>query len=289
MKTDLSHLPKYKQDELKLIVYTLTSWYEAEVDMIILFGSYARGNWVEDTSKEGNTHYSYTSDYDLLIVLSRNGLSTNDTFTITMSDRLDVLDLSAPANPVFDGIDFVNKELQNGNYFFGDIIKEGILLYTSGRHELAEKQELSPLEVQAIAQQDFDHWFTSANEFFDTFEFNISKEKLNNAAFQLHQAAERYYSAIQLVFTAYKPKTHNLVLLGRMAKICNIEFSTVFPQATHEERTRFSLLKHAYIDARYKKEYSISKEDLAYLSERVQLLRNLTERICKEKIGSFTK
>jgi predicted nucleotidyltransferase len=288
MKTDLSHLPVYKQDELKRIVSTLTARYEAEVEMIILFGSYARGNWVEDKSKEGNTHYSYTSDYDLLIVLSRNGLSTNDTFTITMSDKLDALDLSAPANPVFDGIDFVNKELQNGNYFFGDIIKEGILLYTSGRHELAEKQELSPLEVQAIAQQDFDHWFISANEFLEFFYLALDKEYYNKAAFELHQATERYYSAIQLVFTAYKPKTHNLVLLGRMAKICNIEFSMVFPQATHEERTRFSLLKHAYIDARYKKEYSITKDDLSYLSERVQILRNLTERICKEKIGSFT-
>ena len=288
MKTDLSHLPIYKQDELKRIVSTLIERYAAEVEMIILFGSYARGNWVEDTGKEGNTHYSYTSDYDLLIALSRNGLSTNDTFTITMSDKLDALDLSAPANPVFDGIDFVNKELQNGNYFFGDIIKEGILLYTSGRHELAEKQELSPLEVQAIAQQDFDHWFNSADGFYRQYTYAINDLDYKIAAFQLHQASERYYSAIQLVFTAYKPKTHNLVLLGRMAKICNIEFSMVFPQATHEERTRFSLLKHAYIDARYKKEYSISKEDLAYLSERVQLLRNLTERICKEKIGSFT-
>jgi hypothetical protein len=55
------------------------------------------------------------------------------------------------------------------------------------------------------------------------------------------------------------------------------------------ERRRFTLLKKAYVDARYNMDYTISKEDLAYLSERVQVLRGLTEQICKGKIEGFTK
>lgn len=68
-----------------------------------------------------------------------------------------------------------------------------------------------------------------------------------------------------------------------------MEFGKVFPQASPEERQRFELLKKAYVDARYNMNYKISKEDLDYLSERVQLLRALTEQICKEKIASFIK
>ena len=68
-----------------------------------------------------------------------------------------------------------------------------------------------------------------------------------------------------------------------------MEFGKVFPQASLEERKRFELLKKAYVDARYNMDYKISKEDLEYLSERVQLLRDLTERICRAKIEGFVK
>ena len=47
MKTSLSHLPELKQDELKAIVTALIPRY-AEIEMVILFGSYACGTWVED-------------------------------------------------------------------------------------------------------------------------------------------------------------------------------------------------------------------------------------------------
>jgi hypothetical protein len=52
---------------------------------------------------------------------------------------------------------------------------------------------------------------------------------------------------------------------------------------------RFSQLRRAYVDARYKADYKIGKEDLQYLSRRVELLRDMTEKYCKEKISSFTK
>jgi HEPN domain-containing protein len=109
------------------------------------------------------------------------------------------------------------------------------------------------------------------------------------AAFQLHQATERYYSTIQLVFAGYKPKTHDLEVLGRRAKSLNMAFGKVFPKATILERQRFMLLRKAYVDARYKINYRITKADLDYLGERVALLRQLTEQLCKEKIESFKK
>jgi uncharacterized protein len=46
MKTSLSHLPEAKQDALKTVTEIVIARVPAE--MIILFGSYARGEWVED-------------------------------------------------------------------------------------------------------------------------------------------------------------------------------------------------------------------------------------------------
>jgi uncharacterized protein len=292
MKTDFTHLPSQKQAELKAIVAALIPRY-AEIEMIILFGSYARGNFVEDKYVEKGTTYEYKSDYDLLIVLSKNGQANSDTFVQSVSGKLDELKLATPVHPIFHGIEFVNLELQEGNYFFADIKKEGILLFNTSRYQLAEKRDLSPVEMQKRAQADFDYWFKSANMFFEDFSANFFKgendpDYYKKAAFELHQATERYYGAVQLVFTGYKPKTHDLEILAQLAKSQNLEFDKVFLKATVQERQRFSLLKKAYVDARYKADYKISKEDLAYLSERVQLMRLLTEKICVEKIASFT-
>ena len=288
MNTSLTHLPEHKQAELKAIVGALIPKY-GEIEMIILFGSYAWGSWVEDKYTERGNTYEYKSDYDLLIVLSDDKKANADSFVQAVAAKLDALNINTPVHPIFHGIDFVNAALSEGNYFFADINREGVQLFNTSRYQLAEKREMSPLETQARAQENFDQWFIGANEFFGYYNSGFEQGQYKSAAFLLHQATERYYGAIQLVFTGYKPKTHDLEILGGMAKASNMEFGKVFPKGDLQERMRFTALKKAYVDARYKADYKISKEDLTWLAERVQILRNLTEQICKEKIASFTK
>ncbi|MCW3104502.1 MAG: hypothetical protein JWO09_2942 [Bacteroidetes bacterium] len=288
MKTAVLHLPEHKQAELKRIVTALIPRY-CEIEMIILFGSYARGNWVEDKYVEKGITYEYKSDYDLLVVMSNNGKANSDTLTQSITGKLEELNLPTPIHPIFHGIDFVNNELREGNYFFGDIKEDGILLFTTNRYQLDEKREFSPMEAQAKAQKYFDSWFESANGFYDFFEHGMRTGNYKGAAFQLHQATERYYSALQLVFTGYKPKTHDIEILGKLANSFDLRFFKVFPRVTTQERLRFTLLKKAYVDARYNMDYKISREDLEYLSERVRLLCMLTQEACKQKIESFIK
>lgn len=288
MKTKLTHLPEHKQAELKQILGALIPRF-AEIEMIILFGSYARGNYVEDKYEDKGITYEYKSDYDLLIITTKNSHADNDSLIQSVTGKLDELNLPTPVNPIFHGIDFVNTELRDGSYFFDDIKQEGVLLFTTSRYTLDEKQPKSSAEQQKKAQQYFDGWFESANNFYTSFNHSFGIGHLKEAAFHLHQATERYYGTIQLVFTGYKPKTHDIEILGKLAKALDMEFGKVFPRATIEERRRFILLKKAYIEARYNMDYNISKADLEYLSERVQLLKNLTEQICKRKIEGFTK
>lgn len=288
MKTTLTHLPEHKQAELKQILAALIPRY-GEIEMIVLFGSYARGNYVEDKYEDKGITYEYKSDYDLLIITTKNTQADSDSFMASVGGKLDELNLPTPVNPIFHGIDFVNAELRDGSYFFDEIKRDGVLLFTTSRYQLDEKQPKSPADQQAKAQKYFDGWFDSANDFYFQFENAINHQKLKVAAFELHQATERYYGTIQLVFTGYKPKTHDIEVLGRLAKALDMEFGKVFPRATVEERRRFTLLRKAYIEARYNMDYNIGKADLEYLSERVQLLKKLTEQICKEKIASFVK
>jgi predicted nucleotidyltransferase/HEPN domain-containing protein len=293
MKTDLNHLPETKQAELKAIKDALIPKYP-EIEMIILFGSFARGTWVEDKYVENGYTYEYRSDYDLLIVTNNSDKANTDTFLFSILDQLDDLNFETAIHLEVESIDFVNRSLQEGKSFFSDVKKDGIFLFNTSRFQLADKRELSPKEIQAIAQSDFEEWFTSANLFYRHFTIALKDGEndpasLKIAAFQLHQATERYYSTIQLVFAGYKPKTHDLEVLGRRAKSLHMEFGKVFPKASTVERQRFMLLRKAYVDARYKPNYKITKADLDYLAERVSLLRKLTAQLCKEKIESFTK
>ncbi|MCE7062287.1 nucleotidyltransferase domain-containing protein [Dyadobacter sp. CY343] len=62
MKTSLSHLPEDKQEDLETLTKIILEKVPAE--MVILFGSHARGDWVEDYQE--NTEY--VSDYDILVI-----------------------------------------------------------------------------------------------------------------------------------------------------------------------------------------------------------------------------
>ena len=90
-----------------------------------------------------------------------------------------------------------------------------------------------------------------------------------------------------LVFTRYKPRTHDLEKLNQRVTGIEPQFVKVFPQGTEEEKNRFELLRKAYVDARYKPSYTITQQELEWLAKRVQHLQLLTNTLCKEKIESF--
>ena len=288
MNTSLNKIPHPKQEELTKIAQLVSDF--KEVEMVILFGSYARGNWVEDKYIEKGVTYEYRSDYDLLVVLKHEHLRQKFRIEGKVKTKLiETGEVTTPVSMIFHGIKHLNKALTIGNYFFKDIKKEGIVLYDSGKFKLAEPKQLTAEEYKKKAQDYYDQWYKSADMFFVDFKSNFDRgekdrDYYSKAAFELHQATERYYTTILLVFTDYRPKDHNLETLGIKAEMCDKRFA-VFPQSTDEEKRLFELLKKAYIDARYKMdEYGITKEELQYLSDCVSDLKRLTAEICQEKI-----
>ena len=256
--------------------------------MVILFGSYARGDWVEDTYTEGHITYEYKSDFDILVIVKNRHyarrLMTWDKMESTIHNSRTI---KTWATVIVHDIMEVNKALSKGRYFFTDVKKEGVLLYDSKRFKLEKAQKLSSEERKQIAQEDFKNWFITAKKFLAGFDFYFRRRDYNIAAFLLHQATERFYTATLLVFTHYKPKEHDIKELGRQVSNLDPRFLPVFPRKTPEERRLFELLRKAYIDARYNRNYKITKKELEYLGERVKKLQRLTKEACKEKIESY--
>ena len=250
MKKSIKRLPKRTQEELTVLL-DLVCKSIGNCQMVILFGSYARGNYVLwDTNIEFGVHTSYQSDYE--------------------------------------HINTVNRNLEVSQYFFTDIVKEGIMLYNSGKHELAKPRKLSFKEIRDIAQKEFDELYPYACGLLEGVnEFYLPKKQNKISAFLLHQTCEKLYNCILMVFTNYRPKSHKIKELGGMVKRFSMELTTVFPQNTDTEKECFDLLCRSYIEARYNKDFSISQEQLEYLISRVDILKDITERLCKEKIAEY--
>lgn len=303
MKTSLDHLPPAKQRELERVVQILfeefadataiatSEWKkQARILKVILYGSYARGGWVD----EPHTAKGYQSDYDLLVIVNHEKLTDRAQFWSTAEDRLNrelaiTRTLRTPVNFIVHTLGEVNDGLSQGRYFFIDIARDGIALYQSDDTDLAEPQPKTPAQALAMAKEYFEEWLPSAAEFYDNFSFNLRQGRLSNAAFQLHQATERYYHCVLLVCTFYTPHVHNLGFLRTQAERIDPRLIEVWPRETRADRGRFEKLKDAYVKARYSKHYRITEDELAWLGGRVEALGQVVETICSERIEELER
>lgn len=296
MRADLDHLPEAKKGELAHVVEvirdgfaeaisrrTMERFRSGKILKIILFGSYARGDWVEDPVGR------YFSDFDLLIVVSHEDLTDVPEFWAKTEDRLlaelsEGKELRTPVSLVYHSLDDVNEKLRLGRFFFIDILREGIVLFEEPGHPFAEPRPLSAKDALEESQAFFDQWLESASGLLDTARYSLSQSRLNEAAFLLHQATERLYQCLFLVRTLYTPKTHNLNRLRALAEDMEPSLKQVWPGSTREEKRAYARLREAYIKARYSREYRVTAEQLEWLGSRVGLLKSLVERACLARL-----
>jgi len=243
MKTSLDHLPVNKQAEIQRVSQIIQDVVHPE--MIILFGSYAKGKYVEHRYVSEGITYEYISDYDFLIV-------TKDNPEKAFDQESRIMDLTERFNPPVNleihEIDYINKGLEWGEYFWVDIVKEGVLLYDKHTVTFSEPRELTNAEKKEKAQRYFDTWFPQASTFLKGSNFYRNEGDFKIGTFLLHQATESLYYATLLVYTDYKPKTHNLWKLRKKAKPYSEDFFHVFRAETDKkEKNLFELLKQGYI------------------------------------------
>ena len=76
MKISLNHLPQRKKGELARIVSIIRE-SAPQAEMIILYGSYARGDYKEQKDLAPDRKSGHVSDYDILVVTSEKKTATN--------------------------------------------------------------------------------------------------------------------------------------------------------------------------------------------------------------------
>lgn len=292
MKRSIKRLPKRTQEELNTLLELITQNIRG-CSMVVLFGSYARGGYVLwDEKVEFGVNTSYQSDYDILVVVPDKAKvkDIEDILRKRVTAKYHkIFGERRHASPQFvvEYESKLNKQLERRQYFFTDIIKEGIKIYDTKEFKLAKPRELSFLEIKKFAQEEFDSHYPESVNFLKHGKIDFTDKMYKSGSFQLHQACERFYNAINLVFANYRPKNHKLDELGGMVKKFSQDLVAIFPLNTDFEKNCFDLLCRAYIEARYNKDFVVTKEELMYMIERIEILKEITERICMAQIAYY--
>ncbi|PNQ75483.1 HEPN domain-containing protein [Qipengyuania flava] len=298
MKTDLDHLPPQKQREIERVVQLIFEefddafalakheWKKAgRILKVILYGSYARGTWVD----EPHTAKGYQSDYDLLIIVNDKRLADRVKYWAKLDDRLMreygvTGTLKTPVNFIVHTLQEVNDGLAHGRYFFMDVKQDGVALYQFDDTELHTPKPKTPSQAREMAREYFGEWFQSSMRKFKLTQDAISQDFHKEAAFLMHQTAESLYHCVLLVCTFYTPHVHNLGFLRTQAERIDPRLTYVWPRENRKDRARFEKLKEAYVKARYSKHYRIEKEELDWLGEQVEQLGRVVHKVCLERL-----
>lgn len=300
MRTDFDHLPAVKQRELERVVQLLFEEFgdanalaqgkrkAGRILKIILFGSYARGGWVD----EPHTAKGYKSDYDLLIIVNQDELTDRATYWYRAEERLIremtiTGSLRTPTNFIVHTLQEVNDALAHGRFFFMDIAHDGIALYQADDKPLHSPKPKTPADALAMATEYFEEWLPAAEGRVRLAKFAIEQGLHKHAAFELHQAVESLYHCVMLVSSFYTPHVHNIAFLRTQADKLDRRLVDIWPRAKREDRARFEKLKDAYVKARYSKHYRISAEELAWLSERVEELGRAVHAVCTDRLAAL--
>src|SRR5690554_6184763 len=197
MKSSLEHLPERKLREIARIVEIIHEEFEdalteaksetrrrGRILKIILFGSYARGTWVD----EPHTMKGYRSDYDILVIVNERRFA-DYSYWDRATDRLNRdPDVGVPVGVVIHSAREVNNFLRNAQYFFTDIRKEGIILYEMDDRALAEPGILTAVDQHRIASGHYAERYEHAQNFAKGANFFLNEGNLKESAFVLHQS-----------------------------------------------------------------------------------------------------
>ena len=292
MRTDVDHLPPRQQEELERVKQLLLTEFATAVSRatqpwkkngkilkIILFGSYARTDWVDEPEN------GYQSDFDLLAIVSHPDLTDVADYWYVAEDLIQRDPaIGRPVNIIVHTLDEVNQGLTRGEYFWVDIARDGIVLYELPGNTLAMPQALTAADAYEMASAYFRDWSAKVDSGIKLASFALQEGEQRDAAFLFHQSTERAYICFLLVRTLYFPRSHNIKFLRSLAEDNDPRLIEAWPRASRLDRRRFELLKRAYVEARYSVSYEIGADDLDALAQSVRRLWDIVASVSREHL-----
>ncbi|MBB4096160.1 HEPN domain-containing protein [Brucella pecoris] len=299
-----NHLGRNRSLELRRVVRILFDEFEeaqrgklsdkkkgGRILKLVLFGSPADGGgaWGEHcesprTCQAGNRY----SDFNLLVIVSSQFFASPRIWKRAQERFLHELTvtghLSTRVNFIVHSIMDINDQLANGRSFFTEIVRNGTMLYEAPGSLLVDPTPPGPEVAKIEIQQNFDHWFSGALHRFELASKALERGFYREAAFDLHQTVERLYHCVLHVQALYSPKSHRLTFLRAHAERIAPQLTEVWSDNSSFASRCFDRLDRAYIGARYSRSYEITREELEWLTDGVNALREAVAAICLQHL-----
>lgn len=160
MKTKLPKIPSQRQKELNQVLDIIKQEAQKrkiELDKIILFWSYARGDFVEIDIRDREI---FMSDFDILVITKHDLWEEAGQLEILIIDTAKKIhSIEPPLTIIIESLEHVTHMLQMWRYFYADIKSEWILLHDKTWIELPEQKKLTKQEKLKMKKKTMKYGF----------------------------------------------------------------------------------------------------------------------------------
>lgn len=178
----------------------------------------------------------------------------------------------------------IDEAIQANNRFFISVFTSENLLYSKdGITSVPPIPLFVPTNAASKAVKHYSHRLPLAEGFLLCASECLEKEQYGIAAFMLHQAVEQTCICLVRVHIAYRSEFHNLHrLLGLCLCFSNRPYQLFL--STPEDERLFDVMAKSYSGARYKDDFSVSKQNAESLFQRTRSFIALATEMCEVKI-----
>jgi len=173
--------------------------------------------------------------------------------------------------------------IANGNRFFQQALSAP-LVYLSGDRILPGLKKPEPFIMSEKTAFNWNRWFEQGKDFLSGAEFYISRKSFGSALFSLHQCAECLLTAIVKAVLDYNVGGHNLTKLLDMTEMFTQDIAAIFHLENEEKAKQFDVLKHAYVNVRYKDNYEPDESNIINLYPTIKKMVTVVETVYQKHL-----
>ena len=181
------------------------------------------------------------------------------------------------------------RYLEEGYPFWLSVCTPEKQVYSSGTSAFPQPATAKREEWKEKVWRIFQDGMAKGGSFLDRAKECLEEKNNGLALFMLHQAAELPLRALIRSLTGHEIKEHNLANLLKHLRRCAPAVTKVFLNDTEEEKAVLALLESGYRKGRYNDDFTVSREVILSLSQRVYGLQEACEEAFTAIVDSVTK
>ncbi len=231
------------------------------------------------------TIYNLSDDkqmLDLIIVLEKS-------CTKSYSEFENVIDLAMLGHEngtcTVHNYGLLNTLIQNGHLFYQTACVEKNIIYQKSTAESFTCANIDTLKnVKLDLEVSFNRGMEKACNFYEGAQYYLENGANDLTIFMLQQACELTYRTLLKVLRGRDVKCHAPAVLRKHLKRFAPTMMNIFSVSDDEELNYLGVLEDAYVKSRYQLDYSVDKELVLFLNEKVNLLQRCANRLFREKM-----